>query len=203
MSDDTLSDGERSMPSSGIWLSWIEDALVLRRRALRLARGNREDAEDLLSSTLVKAVSHVERHETEVREPRAFLLFAMKNEYISRLRRLNSERQVRDFQADVYQDHTGGLADKKPDQENLLRHQDALREVFKVVNGLPSEFGEVFRLRFCEELSYREIARDLSISEPLARKRVQHLRQKLKSVLSDELEVGGSIAGKKFSQAIG
>ncbi|WP_289035960.1 sigma-70 family RNA polymerase sigma factor [uncultured Roseibium sp.] len=189
-----------ALPSAGIWMSWIEDGLVLRRRALRLTRGNREEAEDLLSSTLVKAVSHVERHETEVREPRAFLLFAMKNEYISRLRRQNSERQVRDFQADVYQDHTHGLADRQPDQENQLRHQDALRKVLKAVDGLTPDFRDIFRMRFCEECSYREIARHLSISEPLARKRVQHLRGHLRSVLNEEIDPEDRISGKDVSQ---
>ncbi|MEH0069661.1 sigma factor [Pannonibacter sp. Pt2-lr] len=78
------------LPANGLWTSWIDDAPVLRRRALRLTKGDREEAEDLLSSTLIKAVSHVERAETHIREPRAFLLFALKNEYISRLRRKNS-----------------------------------------------------------------------------------------------------------------
>ena len=166
-------------------MSWIDDASVLKRRALRLTRGNREEAEDLLSSTLVKAVSHVERHETDIREPRAFLLFAMRNEYISRLRKETSERQVRDFGADVYQDHQSGLADRQPDQENLLRHQDVLRRVLEAVDALTPEFRQVFQLRFCEDCSYREIAGRLSISEPLARKRVQHLRQRLRTVLDE------------------
>ncbi|WP_428524067.1 sigma factor [Roseibium sp.] len=74
-------------PAQSLWMSWIDDGQVLRRRALRLTRGDREAAEDLLSATLIKAVSHVERHHTAIREPRAFLLFAMKNEYISRLRK--------------------------------------------------------------------------------------------------------------------
>ncbi|MEP5623811.1 MAG: sigma factor, partial [Hyphomicrobiales bacterium] len=136
-------------PAHGLWKSWIDDAQVLRRRALRLTRGDREAAEDLLSSTLIKAASHVERNATDIREPRAFLLFAMKNEYISRLRKQTSERQVRDFNADIYQDHQAGLADKQPDQENQLKHQDLLRKVLHAVDGLTPELKAVFRLRFC------------------------------------------------------
>ena len=190
--------------ASGIWMSWVRDAMVLRRRALRLTRGNREDAEDLLSSTLVKAVSHVKRHDTDVREPRAFLLFAMRNEYISGLRRSSSEQQVRDFKADVYQDHSGGMADRQPDQENMLRHQDALRRVLQAVERLPSDFGRIFHMRFLEEWSYRDIAQALAISEPLARKRVQHLREHLKGALEDDLEGSASHSPeKKISQAGG
>lgn len=173
-------------PAQGLWMSWIDDAQVLRRRAMRLTHGDREAAEDLLSATLVKAVSHVERHQTTIREPRAFLLFAMKNEHISRLRKETSERQVRDFGADVYQDYQAGLADRQPDQENLLRHQDILRSVLAAVNSLTPDYKLLFRLRFCEECSYRDIARKMEISEPLARKRVQHLRENIRSALSDE-----------------
>jgi len=150
-----------------------------------LTRGNREEAEDLLSSTLVKAVAHVERNATHVREPRAFLLFAMRNEHISRLRRVRSERQVRDFQADIYQDHHGALADETPTQENLLRDQDVLRRVVGIVNQQPYEFQRIFRMRFCDERSYREIAEALGISEPLARKRIQNLRQKLRDGMAE------------------
>jgi len=189
----------RSRPAQSLWLSWIDDGQVLRRRALRLTRGDLEAAEDLLSATMIKAVSHVERNQTDIREPRAFLLFAMKNEHISRLRKETSERQVRDFGADIYQDHQAGLADRQPDQENLLRHQEALRRVLVVVNALTPEFRQIFRLRFCEECSYREIAGTLSISEPLARKRVQHLRQHLRSALADER---GGLAEGDVSQAM-
>jgi len=177
---------KHTLPSAGLWGSWISDARVLRRRAMRLTNGNREEAEDLLSATLIKAVSHVERHETAVREPRAFLLFAMRNEHISRLRRLSSERQVRDFHADVYQDHISGASDPQPDQEDLLRQQDLLRRVLDLVNALPEDSREIFRLRFFEDCTYREIAERLAISEPLARKRVQNLRERLRKSLEEE-----------------
>jgi len=176
----------QTLASAGLWGSWINDGSVLRRRALRLTNGNREEAEDLLSATLIKAVSHVERHATAIREPRAFLLFAMRNEHISRLRRLSSERQVRDFHADVYQDHTSGASDPQPDQEDLLRQQDLLRRIFDLVNALSDDSKEIFRLRFFEDCSYREIAERLAISEPLARKRVQTLRERLRKSLDDD-----------------
>lgn len=187
-------------PAQGLWMSWIDDAQVLRRRALRLTRGDREAAEDLLSATLVKAVTHVERHRTMIREPRAFLLFAMKNEHISRLRKEMSERQVRDFGADIYQDYQAGLADRQPDQENLLRHQDALRSVLTAVSALTPDYKLLFRLRFCEEISYREIARKMNISEPLARKRVQHLRERIRAALSEE--TSGPENGQILSQVV-
>ncbi|WP_417690700.1 RNA polymerase sigma factor [Roseibium sp.] len=167
----------------------MSDALVLRRRALRLTRGDRDEAEDLLSSTLIKAVTHVERHGTDVLEPRAFLLFAMRNEHISRIRRQSPERTMRDFKTDVHQDHISGFADTTPDQENLLRYQEALRRVLLAVECLPEELRQVFSLRFLDECSYREIANHLEITETLARKRVQHLREKLRHALGEDLDI--------------
>ncbi|NBN63460.1 sigma-70 family RNA polymerase sigma factor [Microvirga tunisiensis] len=171
------------LPTSGLWASWIDDGPVLRRRAMRLTRGDREEAEDLLSSTLIKAISHVERSDTQVREPRAFLLFALKNEYISRLRKRNSERQVRDFSTDIYEDNAADLADSRPSQEHLLWQQEALGRVMRLIDRLPAEHRRIFEMRFCDEASYRDIAVALGISEPLARKRVQNLRQMLRQGL--------------------
>ncbi|MFD1696561.1 RNA polymerase sigma factor [Roseibium aestuarii] len=180
----------------------MKDAIVLRRRALRLTRGNRDEADDLLSSTLIKAVTHVERHGTDVLEPRAFLLFAMRNEHISRIRRQVPERSLRDMQGDVHQDEYYGLAEAAPDQENCLRHQDALRRVLSVVDALPEELRAVFSLRFLDECSYRDIARQLEITETLARKRIQHLREKLRAALGEDLDFG-SEPGPVSSQSLG
>ncbi|MTH95140.1 RNA polymerase sigma factor [Roseibium sp. RKSG952] len=202
MTDGTADRKDLQPASARIWLSWIADALVLRRRALRLTRGNREEAEDLLSATLVKAVTHVERHQTEVREPRAFLLFAMKNEHISRIRRLCSERQVRDFKADIHEPYGVDLSDHQPGQEEKLKHREALARVLDQVGMMTPELRQVFQMRFCEERSYKDIAASLGISEPLARKRVQHLRQSLKTAIA-ETDPSAMSRSCRLSQASG
>lgn len=183
MSDEDKHAGREPQSAGRLWESWIDDQGVLRRSALRMTRGDREEAEDLLSATLVKAVAHVQRHDDPIREPRAFLLFAMKNEHISHLRRLRSERQVRDFGADIYQDTSKVSASETANQETLLWQQDLLELVDTVISHQPETMRRVFELRFVEEHSYRTIAEELGISEPLARKRVQHVRQVLRQAL--------------------
>jgi RNA polymerase sigma-70 factor (ECF subfamily) len=53
----------------------------------------------------------------------------------------------------------------------------------RLIDRLPEEHQRIFEMRFCDELGYREIAADLGISEALARKRVQNLRQMLRAGL--------------------
>ena len=59
--------------SSELWQDWIHYRDVLRGRAIRLTHGNVEEAEDILSSTILKAINHVRHRHTVIREPRADL----------------------------------------------------------------------------------------------------------------------------------
>ncbi|MBO6755377.1 MAG: hypothetical protein JJ902_03545 [Roseibium sp.] len=63
--------------------------------------------------------------------------------------------------------------------------RDTVRKVLELVKSLPADLRTVFRLRFVEDHSYREIAWHMAISEPLARKHVQCLRAHLREALKD------------------
>ncbi len=75
-----------------------------------------------------------------------------------------------------------------------------MRAVLSAVDALTPEFKRIFRLRFCEECTYKEIAVTMAISEPLARKRVQHLRQHLREAVGEERAAGK--VGHGVSQAV-
>ncbi|WP_395679311.1 RNA polymerase sigma factor [Inquilinus sp.] len=168
-----------------IWDSWISNTTILRRRAIRLTNGNIDEAEEILSSTIIKTVSHVRRYQTIIREPRAFFLFALNNEFISHCRRRRNERQIHDFHVDVYADHFDPPAHDGPDPEQQLPLQQTLKAVFAAVEGLSPSYRILFRMRFCEERSYKDIAESLNISQPLARKRVQFLRERLRDAAAE------------------
>ncbi|MGK9231057.1 sigma-70 family RNA polymerase sigma factor [Inquilinus limosus] len=172
-------------PAPDIWDSWISNTTLLRRRAIRLTNGNIEDAEEILSSTIIKTVSHVRRHQTVIREPRAFFLYALHNEFISYCRRRRNERQIHDFHIDVYADHFEPPADDGSDPEQILPLQETLKAVLDAVETLSPSYRMLFRMRFCEERSYKDIAEFLKISQPLARKRVQFLRERLRDAVSE------------------
>jgi|GEM_PF-2479805 RNA polymerase sigma-70 factor (ECF subfamily) len=168
-----------------IWQGWVQCAKVLRGRAIRLTNGNIDEAEDILSSTILRTANHVLLHRTRVREPRSFFLCALNNEFISRCRKHAYERRLRDFHADVYSDLIAPDVDPESGSvESTWSNQDALALVEQTVARLPPDGRELFRLRFREDRSTAEIAAALNISPTLVRKRVQLLREKLRGALA-------------------
>lgn len=164
---------------SGVWESWMDHLNVLRGRAIRLTNGNVEEAEELLSSTIMKAANHVHRYPTVIRQPRAFFLHALKNEFITHCRRRKYEGRFRDIGLNVQEDNSDYLADSSPNQEEIFSIRELLKIVLSEVEVLPQQYRELFLMRFMEQKSYEDIAGELNISQQLARKRVQLLREKL------------------------
>lgn len=167
-----------------IWQGWMQCAQILRGRAMRLTNGNVDEAEDILSSTILRTATHVLLHHTEVREPRSFFLCALNNEFISRCRKHAHERRLRDFHADVYSDLLASDGEPAASLEDARSNRDTLTRVQYVVARLPADARILFNLRFREDRSSAEIAALLNISPALARKRIQLLREKLRSAIA-------------------
>jgi RNA polymerase sigma-70 factor (ECF subfamily) len=72
-------------------------------------------------------------------------------------------------------------------QDELLR-REAERKVQEALGALPSDQRAVFVLRVFEDRSYRDIARDLRISEGTVMSRLSRAREKLKKALAGVLE---------------
>ncbi|WP_242112313.1 RNA polymerase sigma factor [Luteimonas aquatica] len=168
-------------PVDGMWENWAQDRALLRGRAIRLTNGNVEDAEDILSSTVVKTLDYLHHHhDTVIRQPRAFLLFALNNEFISRCRRHAVESTQRDFRIDV-DEHPG--AGSAPSHERALQIKETLDSVIAAVSRLSPGYRALFRMRFEEERSYADIAMRLGVPQALVRKRIQLLRTRLKQMV--------------------
>ena len=67
-------------------------------------------------------------------------------------------------------------------------------EIDSAVEALPAKEREAILLRFFEDRDYREIAHQLAISEPAARKRVSRGIERLHSGLSTKLAAGTALA---------
>ncbi|MBO6759229.1 MAG: RNA polymerase sigma factor [Roseibium sp.] len=169
----------------GLWKSWNEDRTDLKRMSLRLTRGDRTSAEDLVSATLVKATSHAARHRAPIRDPKAFLLTVMWSEHIDRQRKRIRDKGVLNRHPDPTGGVIGDSADPRPGPDRQAADRDTVRKVLKHVKSLPADLQTVFRLRFIEDHTYREIAWHMAISEPLTRKHVQCLRAHLREALKD------------------
>lgn len=90
-------------------------------------------------------------------------------------------RKVREPFPDQVPGHEAGPAEQAMSRE-------ALQHLARAVGRLPSDFRGTFLLRVEEQLSFREIAGVLNITEETARWRVFKARQKLMEVMEPFLE---------------
>ena len=88
----------------------------------------------------------------------------------------------------VWQSFPEELAAHEQGPAELAMNREALKELTLAVGRLPSDFRAAFLLRVEQDLSFREIAEVLDITEETARWRVFKARQKLMEVMEKHLE---------------
>ncbi len=154
--------------------------------------GNEQDAEDIVSDTLIKAIDNIEQFRGEA----AFGSWLYSIALNEARRHLGHEKR-RDLKPiEEYLPHGGGehshdeadLFDWK-DPHRLLE-QDELREIIdNAIAELPVIYREAFLLRYYEELPVKEVAEILSESEAATKSRILRARVALRDMLSKTFEV--------------
>jgi RNA polymerase sigma-70 factor (ECF subfamily) len=130
---------------------------ALYRAALRQTR-NREDAEDLVQETFLKAFRSANRFERGT-NLRAWLFTILLN--TARNRRRDASRDPTLVDSDTV-DHLP-LSAPEPSPEEVLLREVLDEDVRAAVESLPEVFREAVWLRDVEEFSYAEIARMLEV----------------------------------------
>jgi len=150
---------------SGVLASIEACVPALRRYAAVLLR-NRQDADDMVHDTLVRALGslHTRREEHEVRP---WLFAIMHNLFVSQLRRTRAHASL---------EAAGELEGPPGGQEERLRWRDLVR----ALNNLPEEQRSVILLVSVEDLSYAEVARVLGIPIGTVMSRLARAREKLR-----------------------
>ena len=170
---------------------------VLFRVALRFTR-NREDAEDLVQETMLKAYRAFDRFE-EGTSLRAWMLRILTNSYYNRYRRLVHERHAAELPADdPYRD--GLVSDASleflRDPESAMERPILSEEIGRAIDRLPDGFRSVFVLTEIEGLSYREAAEALAVPIGTVMSRLHRARKLLQQDLLQgeawEQDVGGA-----------
>jgi DNA-directed RNA polymerase specialized sigma24 family protein len=77
-----------------------------------------------------------------------------------------------------------GFNEDGPKPKSTMDLDTLQRNAATICASMPIDHVFVFKLRYEEVLSYREIAQKLNIPEPLARKRVQQMRECVTQFLS-------------------
>jgi RNA polymerase sigma-70 factor (ECF subfamily) len=138
---------------------------------------DRHTAEDVAQDTFLKAFARLDSFRPGTRF-QAWLFRIAHNTFLNQQRRSKRVRQT-------FPEHLLSAAEG-PAEEVMSR--EALLLLARAVGRLPSDFRAAFLLRVEEELSFREIAEVLEITEETARWRVFKARQKLMETLGPHLE---------------
>jgi len=164
-----------------------EHAPMLFRVAVRLC-GRREDAEDLVQETLVRALPALRRFEGRARLA-TYLSRAMGNLWKNRLRSKKRSRLVDWFRGrrreDDATDPLEAMPDPLPDAQEQLEQRDRHREVRDAVQRLDPVRRWTLLLREVQELSYEEIAEVTGAPVGTVRSRLARARNDMRQILGD------------------
>jgi RNA polymerase sigma-70 factor, ECF subfamily len=141
------------------------------RFALYLS-GNRADAEDIASETFVRVWASQEQIEVET--VKGYLFTIARNLFLQGIRHLSRQRPLRDNMPDPF-----------PGADQHLEQKTEFAAVLEAMQELPSVDRAALIMRTLDELSYREIARVLGISETSAKVKVHRARASLMKLRKD------------------
>jgi RNA polymerase sigma-70 factor, ECF subfamily len=148
--------------------------------AVALTR-NRDDAEDLVQETYVKALQAVTRLRPDS-NLKAWLSTILRNVWLNQLRQYNSA--TKRVELDIEGADFGDRSNDPSAQYERTCDQQRLR---KAILELPRQMREILLLREYQEMSYAEIAELMACPIGTVMSRLARAREKLRSLL--ELEV--------------
>ena len=131
--------------------------------------GNKEDAEDIVQDVLLQIWKREDWEEIENIE--AYCFRSIRNRALDTI-------ALKDNQTETLPDEFDCIVQGNIEQE--LEAQEQIELVEKWLAKLPEKQQTIFRLREVEELSYKEIAAVLNITEEQVKITLFRLRRKLK-----------------------
>jgi len=163
------------------------------RQIFRIARHitqNKEDAEDIVQDTFLKAYQKLHQFQGNSKFYTWLVRIAV-NESLMRLRKRRNSKTV-SMDEDV-QTEEGSVprdfADWTPDPEQQYGQGELGEILRKTIAGLPPGFRSVFTLRDVENLSTEETAEALGLSVPAVKSRLLRARLQLRERLSRYMKV--------------
>jgi len=146
---------------------------------------NREDAEDVLQETFLKAYEHLDQFQGNSKFYTWIVRIAV-NQALMKLRRRKTDKSVSlDEAIDTGEDTVvREIAAWDPDPEQRYT-QEELREILdSAVQSLAPPYRSVFMLRDVEDLSTEETAEALNLSVPAVKSRLLRARLQLREKLT-------------------
>jgi RNA polymerase sigma-70 factor (ECF subfamily) len=153
-------------PANGSWdfrAGELPFRSALQAAALKLTR-NRQDAEDLVQETYLKAYAHYHGF-TEGTNLKAWLFRILRNSFINGYRRTKAAPKEVDLSSsgEAFEQALGhlGRGDRTPEESLISSTMDG--GVADALSTLPEEFRRTVEMSDLENRSYREIAETLKI----------------------------------------
>jgi RNA polymerase sigma-70 factor (ECF subfamily) len=171
---------------------------ILFNFALRTT-GNRDDANDLLQETFMKAFRFWDKYEKGT-NIRAWLFRIMKNSYINHYRKETREPGMVDY--DDVENFYDSIRDDSTESNDLQKsmYRNMLSdEVTQALQSLPEDFRTVVILCDIEGLTYDEIAEFLNCPIGTVRSRLHRGRKVLEEKLHDYAVERGLVEESEMS----
>ncbi len=142
---------------------------------------NQQDKEDAVYETFLKIVSNLEHIGDDKKRTKNFVSVVTKNTCITMKNKQCKLKQVSFEDIPEYDAVSGNL------QEDF-DNKTALEIYKKCLLSLPENYYEIIYLKFYEELSNREIAKLLGISEDTCYQRLHRARGALKTAIKEAMQ---------------
>lgn len=156
--------------------------------ALKLARA-RDDAEDLVSDTVLRALERWEQYQLGT-NVRAWLFTILYHLFVSRTRRIDAREQL---ESDSSAGSSPRDAVGEADPEGRFYDSFLDDEIVRAIDSLPAEYRSAVVLSDIEELHYAEIAELLDIPEGTVKSRLFRGRRLLQRALRGYAESMGYV----------
>lgn len=161
--------------------AWRAHQPMLLRRARRLTGGHPDRAEELLAATALKALQFTRHRPHFMERPKGFLFVVLRHVFIDGLRRSAREIQVFDDSVDVHGESIAAEGGFAPSAMHALEVEQLIICVEAALRAMSPVQRRLFAFRFIDGLPYPQISEHLGINQPLLRKRVQLIRDRLRS----------------------
>jgi len=150
---------------------------------MRWMRGNRHDAEDVMSTAAIKLMELDAHTLASIQNPRSWIARVLHNLCADLGRRCVRARAIEEGWSAV------GASPCDLNLDNQLHDSRVGKRVAEAVAGLPEGLRAVVVMRLVDGLAYREIADLLGITSATARKRAQLGRDELKLQLGQMIDL--------------
>ena len=134
---------------------------------------NENDAEDITIQTFSRAFDRINTY-NEAFSFKTWLITISKNIHIDLIRK--EKRSIPTITAEDDEDTVMEILDESPSAEDKLIIEQNLAKLLRDIKKLKPHYQKVINLRYFQELSYKEISRELN--EPINNVKVKLLRAK-------------------------